>query len=81
MNSVTEAILTIVTAIIGVAVLAVLVSPKATTAKVIQASASGIGNMLGVATAPVTGEKVNINTSYPSDGGMGAFDPSQFTRF
>jgi len=81
MNNVTEAVLTIVTAIIGVAVLAVLVSPKATTAKVIQASASGIGNMLGVATAPVTGEKVNINTSYPDAGGFGGFDAGQFTRF
>lgn len=80
MNGITESIVTIATAIIGVAILAVLVSPKATTAKVIQAAASGFGNSLAVATSPVTGEKVNIDTSYPSSGGFG-FDVGQFTRF
>lgn len=71
MNQLTEAVLTIVTAIIGVAVLALLISPKAKTSEVIQSAASGIGNMLGVAQSPVTGNKVNIDTSYPSAGAFG----------
>lgn len=66
MNQLTEAILTIVTGITGVAVLALLVSPKARTSEVIQSAASGYANALAVATAPVTGAAVNINTSYPS---------------
>jgi len=65
MNQFTEALLTIVTGITGVAILALLVSPKARTAEVIQAAASGYGNSLAVAMTPVTGESVNIDTSYP----------------
>jgi hypothetical protein len=71
MNQITEAVLTIVTAIIGVAVLALLISPKARTSQVIQAGASAVGNMLAVAQSPVTGEKVNIDTSYPDSGMFG----------
>ena len=65
MNQLTEAVVTVFTAIIGVAILSVLVSPKARTSQVIQSVASGFGNSLAVATAPVTGAQVNIDTSYP----------------
>ena len=71
MNNITEAVLTIVTAIIGVAVLALLISPKATTSQVIQAASSGIGNMLAVAQSPVTGNSVTIDTSYSNSGQFG----------
>lgn len=71
MNNITEAVVTVFTAIIGVAILSVLVSPKAKTSSVIQAIASGFGNSLAVAQSPVTGNKVNIDTSYPSDSGFG----------
>jgi PRD1 phage membrane DNA delivery len=57
---------TIAALIIAVAIIALLVSPKAKTASVIQASASGFGNDLAVAEAPVTGASTPINLSYPS---------------
>jgi len=71
MDRITEAVVTVFTAIIGVAILSVLVSPKAQTSNVIQSVASGFGNSLAVAMTPVTGENVNINTSYPTSNGMG----------
>lgn len=66
MNSITEAIVSILVAIVGVAVVALLISPKARTSQVIQAGASGFSNSLATAMTPVTGEKVKIDTSYPS---------------
>jgi hypothetical protein len=72
MDKLTEAVVTILSLIIGVAILSVLVSPKAQTSQVIQASASGFGNSLAVAMSPVTGSPTNINLSYPTgNGGMG----------
>lgn len=71
MDNIIEAVVTIATAIVGVAILAVLVSPKARTSDVIQASASGFSNALAVAQSPVTGNRVNIVTSYPRSGGFG----------
>lgn len=65
MNQITEAIVTIATAIVGVAILSVLVSKKSATAQVIQASGSAFSNALGVAISPVTGQTYQINTSYP----------------
>ena len=58
---------TVVTLIVAVAIVALLVSPKATTSSVIQAAASGLGNNLGVAESPVTGASYSINLSYPSE--------------
>jgi hypothetical protein len=68
MNNITETIVTIATAIVGVAILAVLVSRNANTSAVIQAAGSAFSNALGVATAPVTGAKVSLDTSYPGNG-------------
>lgn len=68
MDRITEGVITVFTLIIGVAILSILVSPKARTSQVIQATASGFGNSLAVAMSPVTGEKVNINTGYPQSG-------------
>lgn len=65
MNTLTEAMVTIATAIVGVAIVALLVSKKAQTPQVIQAAASGFGNALGVAESPVTGATYNIDLSYP----------------
>lgn len=67
----TEAIVTIATAIVGVALLATLVSQKSNTTGVVQAFGSAFTNALGVAEAPVTGASYQVNTSYPSSGGMG----------
>lgn len=73
MSGITEAVLTIVTAIIGVAVLALLISPKARTSEVIQAGASGVVNMLATAQSPVTGNNASIVSAYPS-GGYGGYN-------
>jgi len=58
---------TIAALIVAVAIVALLVSPKAKTSSVIQASASGFANNLGVAESPVTGATYSINLSYPSE--------------
>lgn len=72
MSQLTEAVVTILTAIVGVAILALLVSKNSNTAAVIQAGASGFGNSLAVAIAPVTGDNATPNLSYPSSGGIGS---------
>lgn len=68
MNSLTEAVVTISLAIVGVATLAVLVSRNANTAGVITAYGKTFAGMVGAATAPVTGG------SAVSPGGFG-FSP------
>ncbi len=55
-------LMAVFTAIIGLAMVAVIVSQKANTAKVLQALTSGVGNVIGAAVSPVTG------------GGGGPFD-------
>jgi len=65
MSQLTEGLVTIAMAIIGVAILAVLVSRNANTTGVLQALASAFGNTLSVATAPVTGATSKPNLSYP----------------
>lgn len=67
-SNIVEAGTTIALGIIGVATVAMLVSKNANTTGVIQAGASGFGNSLAVAEAPVTGAATNINLSYPGGG-------------
>ena len=67
MGAFTEGLITIALAIIGLAMVSVIVSRKANTSGVIQAAASGFGNAMGVAESPVTGASVAINLSYPSN--------------
>lgn len=54
MGGAMEKITTIAVAIVGVAILAVLVSKNANTANVIKAAGSAFGGALGVAVSPVT---------------------------
>lgn len=68
MNNITEGVVTIATAIIGLAIVAVLVSRNAQTPSVIQSAASGFNNALGVAEAPVTGAGYSPNLTYPGQG-------------
>lgn len=56
-------LVTVATAIVGVAILAVLVSKNANTPQVISSAGSAFGNALGVALSPVTG----------GGGGLGGF--------
>lgn len=58
---------TVAALIVTVAIVALIVSPKAQTPAVIQASGSAFGNSLGVAESPVTGAQYSINLSYPTD--------------
>jgi PRD1 phage membrane DNA delivery len=48
-------VVTVLTAIVGVAIIAVLVSPQAKTAGVIQSGGNAFSQMLGAAVSPVTG--------------------------
>lgn len=55
MNSLGQEVATIATAIIGVAILAVLVSKNANTANVIKSAGSSFNSALATAISPVTG--------------------------
>ncbi len=67
MRDLIEAVVTIALGIIGVAFLAVLVSRKAQTPAVIQASGSAFSNALSTAVSPVTGVGNAANLSYPGN--------------
>lgn len=74
MSPLMESVVTIATAIVGLAMVAVLVSRNANTASVIQAGASGFSNAIDTAESPVTGATTAPNLSYPGSGGA-AFTP------
>lgn len=63
-----NSIVTVLTAIVGVAIIAVLVSQKAQTAGVITSAGAAFANDLSAAVAPITGSTAQINT-----GGGGGF--------
>lgn len=54
-NHLTTAIVSILTAVVGVAILATIVSKNSNTSGVISASGSAFSNILGTALSPVTG--------------------------
>jgi hypothetical protein len=83
MSSITEMFATLAAGFVLVAVIALLVSKNSNTAGVIQASASGYGNILDVAISPVTGKAVSPNLSYPGSNGigMGGFSTGSFGTF
>ncbi len=66
MNALTEGMVTVALAIVGLAMLSVLVSRKSNTTGVIQAGASGFSNALGAATASVTGADLPLSFAYPN---------------
>ena len=71
MNSIIESVSTIALAVVGLAIVAVLVSRRANTAGVIQAAASGLANNIGVAQSPVTGANIPLSLGYPNDNSLG----------
>lgn len=73
MNTFTEMLVTVAGLIVTVAIVSVLVSKKAQTPAVIQATGSAFSNALGVAESPVTGASYNINLSYPGTDFSGSF--------
>jgi len=72
MNQLTETAASIGLAIIGVAILALLVSRRSNTAGVIGALGASFSNALGVATSPVTGAPVKGLTGL-GDMGLGGY--------
>ena len=54
-NELIGSVVTVATAIVGLAVIAVLVSNRANTANVISAGGSAFSNAIGAAVSPVTG--------------------------
>lgn len=63
-----NSLLTVATAIVGVAIIAVLVSNRANTSNVITSAGAAFANDLSAAVAPVTGATATINTG---GGGFG----------
>lgn len=70
MNDLTNAVVSIALAIVGVAFLAVLVSKNANTSGVIGSAGSAFSGALAAAEAPITGMGFQGNTNY----GPGAFN-------
>ena len=64
-------VVTVMTAIIGVAIIAVLVSKNANTVGVIGAGAGGFPSMLGTALSPVTGGGGGFGSFTGGGGGLG----------
>lgn len=66
MNQIMNGVVVILTAIIGVAILSVLVSRNSNTAGVLSAGASAFSNALGTAMSPVTGSSAfgSIGSGY-----------------
>ena len=62
MNHFTEQLVVVISAIIGLAIVAVLVSNRAQTADVITAGGAALANDISAAVAPVTGATAQINT-------------------
>ena len=64
MNSATEQVVTVAVAIVGVAILAVLVSKNSNTATVIKSAGDAFSGALAVAVSPITGRGVGMATSF-----------------
>jgi hypothetical protein len=74
MHNVLETASTIVLGIIGLGIVALILSRNSNTSGVVQSLASGLGNTMGVAESPVTGSQYAIDLGYPTSigGGFGA---------
>lgn len=64
-------VVTILTAIVGLAIIAVLVSQRATTANVIRAASGGFAEDLAAAVSPITGGSSPFSTNFGGQGGAG----------
>lgn len=63
MSGATEQIVTVAVAIVGVAILAVLVSKQSNTANVIKSAGDAFSGALYAAVSPITGRGVGMATS------------------
>lgn len=78
MNNIFEPLATIAAGIIGVAIIAVLVSNKSQTGNVLGAAGSAFANALSAATGPVTGAVSAPNVGGASSGLLGINTQSMF---
>lgn len=62
MQELVAAIVSVALALVGLALLATLVSPHANTAKVIQAATQGFGFDINAATNPFSGSSTGVNS-------------------
>ncbi len=70
MNQLVNGVIVVLTAIIGVAILSVLVSKQSNTAGVLQAGSQAFSGALGTALSPVTGSSFSGMGGFGSYGGM-----------
>lgn len=70
MNNVIEPLVTVAGGVIGLAIIAVIVSKNARTADVIGATGSSFANILSAASAPVTGMATAPNVGGPNSLGL-----------
>lgn len=75
MSDFVNAMLAIVAGVLGLAIVSVLVSQKAQTSSVIQASGSALSNVIAAAVNPVTGTGAS-----GSSGVSSVFSPSTFSN-
>lgn len=64
MNQLVNSITVILTAVIGVAILSVILSKNSNTTAVIQSGSQGFSSILGAAEAPVTGASASSFGTY-----------------
>lgn len=69
-GNILEPLVTIAAGVIGVAIIAVLVSRNAQTPQVLGAAGSAFSNVLSAATGPVTGNAATPNVNGPSSSGL-----------
>lgn len=65
-------VITVLSAIVGIAIIAVLVSQKAQTGNVITSAGQAFANDISAAVAPVTGAQATINTGGGGFSGLGS---------
>lgn len=85
MERITEGFITVFTLIVGVAILATLVSNKANTSQVVSSIGSAFANSLSAATGPVTGAvsapNVGGASGFGNLGGLGSLQVPSFNAY
>ena len=64
MNQLVNSLTVILAAVVGVAILSVILSKNSNTANVLSAGAKGFSDILGAAEAPVTGNTIGGGSGY-----------------
>jgi PRD1 phage membrane DNA delivery len=73
MDKIGGGILAIISAVVGLAVIAVIVSKNANTPTVISSAGSALSNVIGAAVAPVTGSGSGLSNLFGSVSSNGSF--------